>query len=78
MSVQKQHSSHAKSISGLLAFGTLCSCDAENLAGKEVIISRRAAEAVLRGADVFVPGQPSFMTPLYWPSTAVKVAWHER
>ena len=25
-------------------------------AGKEVIISRRAAEAVLRGADVFVPG----------------------
>lgn len=30
--------------------------DYEDTQGKEVIISRRAAEAVLRGADVFVPG----------------------
>ena len=29
------------------------------LAGKEVVIGRRAAEAVLRGAHVFVPGGPA-------------------
>lgn len=27
-----------------------------DVAGKEVVISRRAAEAVLRGSHVFVPG----------------------
>jgi hypothetical protein len=36
-------------------------------AGQEVVISRRAAEAVLRGAHVFVPGALANPTlPLVW------------
>lgn len=36
-------------------------------AGQEVVISRRAAEAVLRGAHVFVPGAlANPVVPLVW------------
>lgn len=28
-----------------------------DIAGKEIIISRKAGEAILRGANVFVPGE---------------------
>lgn len=38
-------------------------------AGQEVVISRRAAEAVLRGAHVFVPGAPT--------NPVLLLVWHK-